>query len=281
MKRHHFSVPGELIRIISDVHYGDRSSRVERLEQLRPLCEGVSTLVLNGDTLDTRKGPYPLLTARYRAEVGEFFAGAAPAVLILTGNHDPNLSSVHALDLAGGEVFVTHGDILFRSIVPWGRDAAVIGERMAAALAARPAANRPLEDQLEILRLVAASIPQRHQSERNGLKYAVRFAMDCAWPPHRLMKVLRTWRDLPALASALAARHRPRARFAVEGHTHRPGVWRTPSGVVVVNTGSFCRPFGGIAVDVEAHRLVVRKLVARGGDYRPGKVVAQFPLSGL
>ena len=274
-------MPGELIRIISDVHYGDRSSRVDRLGQLRPLLDGVSDLVLNGDTLDTRSGPYPLLTARYRAEVGEFFAGAGPSVRILTGNHDPNLSAEHALDLADGQVFVTHGDILFGSIVPWGRDAGLIGQRMAAALAARPAAKRPLEDQLEILRLVAASIPQRHQSEHNRLKYAVRFALDCLWPPHRMAKVLRTWRDLPGLASALARQHRPRARFAVVGHTHRPGVWRTLSGVVVINTGSFCLPFGGLAVDLEPRRLTVRRVTARGGSYGPGKVVAEFPLNGL
>ena len=44
----------ELIRIISDVHFADRGSRVRSLGQLRPLLEGATLLVLNGDTLDTR-----------------------------------------------------------------------------------------------------------------------------------------------------------------------------------------------------------------------------------
>ncbi len=177
---------------------------------------------------------------------------------------------------------MTHGDILFKNIVPWGRDAGLIGRRMAAELAARPPlAAWPLEDQLELIRRIAASIPQRHQAEHNGLKYLVRFALDCAWPPHRALKVLRTWRDLPRLASALARQHRPRARFAIVGHTHRPGVWRTASGVVVINTGAFCRPFGALAVDLEPRRLAVRRVEARGGGYQAGKVVAEFPLRGL
>ena len=43
-----------LTRVISDVHYADRGSRVRSLSQLRPLLEGVDELAINGDTLDTR-----------------------------------------------------------------------------------------------------------------------------------------------------------------------------------------------------------------------------------
>ena len=124
----------ELTRIFSDLHFGDRASRVHRLEQLRPLCDGVGRLVLNGDTLDTRPGPAPQHTAECRAAVLEFFPREAGAVTYVTGNHDADLSETHSVDLAGGLIFATHGDIIFDNIVPWSRDAAVIGEQITARL---------------------------------------------------------------------------------------------------------------------------------------------------
>lgn len=269
----------ELIRIFSDLHYGDRASRVHRLAQLRPLLAGITELVLNGDTLDTRPGPAPAHTAQCRAEVLAFFPKNTPRVTLLTGNHDADLTPHHALDFAGGRVFVTHGDILFDDIVPWGRDAPLIGARIAAELAALPPAERgQLAARLAAWRRVAASIPQRHQSESRGLKYTLQFAADTVWPPLRVIRILRAWRSEPAHAAELVRLHRPNAKFVIVGHTHRPGVRRTPAGVVVVNTGSFCRPLGGHAVDLTPGRIVVRRVDARGGEFHPGAVVAEFAL---
>lgn len=268
----------ELIRIFSDIHYGDRASRVHRLAQLRPLLEGVARLVLNGDTLDTRPGPRPEHTDARRAEVQEL--AAATAATLLTGNHDADLSPHHTLELAGGRVFVTHGDILFDEIVPWGRDAPVIRREIAAALRLLPPPEREsLEVRLAIWRRVAAAIPQRHQSEPNRWKYALRFATDTVWPPLRIFRILDVWRTEPGRAVAFARRHRPRAEFILLGHTHRPGVWHTPGGVTVINTGSFCRPLGGCAVDLTPSRLVVRRIVARNGAFHPGPAMAEFALA--
>ncbi|MSU71295.1 MAG: hypothetical protein EXS43_02985 [Opitutus sp.] len=63
----------EITRILSDIHFGDRASRVHRLAQLRPLLHGVAQLVLNGDTLDTRPGPAPHRTVELQTEVLDFF----------------------------------------------------------------------------------------------------------------------------------------------------------------------------------------------------------------
>jgi metallophosphoesterase superfamily enzyme len=91
---------------------------VRSLGQLRPLLEGASSLVLNGDTLDTRPGKNPPRTAQMRREVLEYFGSVGTPVTLLTGNHDPDLSGQHALEFAGGRVLVTHGDVLFDDIVP-------------------------------------------------------------------------------------------------------------------------------------------------------------------
>ncbi len=274
-------VAAALTRILSDIHFGDRASRVTRLSQLCPLLEGVSHLVLNGDTLDTRPGPRPAHTDSCRAEVLEFFPRQVPATTFLTGNHDADFSPYHSLDLADGELFVIHGDIFFDNIVPWSADVALIERMIAAELRAMPPdRQQDLEHRLAMFRRVAAAIPQRHQSEKHGLKYIVRYLADTIWPPTRAWRILRAWRLTPTHADALARRHRPRAKFVISGHTHRPGIWRMPSGIVIINTGSYCPPLGGTAVDLTAHAVIVRAIDLRGGEFRPGATLAEFPLAG-
>ncbi len=239
-------MPAPLTRIFSDVHYGDRASRVRDLRQLRPLLEGVAHLVLNGDTLDTRPGGDPAATA----------------------------------DLAGGAVFATHGDILFDNLVPWSRDARVAGQRIAAELARLTDAERAdFDRRITAFRRVAHSIPQRHQAEKHPLRYALRFMADTVWPPHRVILIARAWQRLPPRTFELVRRHRPQARIVLTGHIHRPGVWTSPRGVVSINTGSFVPPLGGYAVDLTPAALVVRRVELRRGEFRPGERLAEFPLA--
>lgn len=269
-----------LLRIVSDLHFGERASRLTGLPQLRPLLDGVQHLVLNGDTLDTRPGPYPAHTAEIRSAVLEFFPRHAPTVTFLTGNHDPDLTPTHQLELGGGEIWVTHGDVFFEDIVPWGNDAALMRTRLAAELQQLPASGRDDPDaRLAAVRRVASSIPQRHQSERNPWKHLLQFLGDTVWPPQRITAVLRAWRDGPRLAADFARRHRPQAKFVICGHTHRPGIRSRPGGPTVINTGSFCLPWGGCVVDVTQTRLLVRALERRRGEFHASRALAEFPLA--
>jgi predicted phosphodiesterase len=273
-------VPGEFTRIFSDLHYGDHASRVTDLAQLRPLLDDVKHLVLNGDTLDTRAGPNPKYTAECRAAVNNFFAREVPAATFLTGNHDGDFSSLHHLDLASGKIFVTHGDIFFDDIVPWSHDAALISRRIAEELRSlAPELHHHLDHRLALFRRVTNSIPQRHQSERNKLKFAVHYIADTIWPPSRILRVMRAWRLAPRRAAELTRRHRPAAHFVVCGHTHRPGIWQLPENVTVINTGSFCPPLGGTVVGLSDEKIVVRAVAIRGAEFRPGEVLAEFPLA--
>lgn len=269
-----------LTRILSDVHYGDRASRVFQLAQLRPLLDGVSHLVLNGDTLDTRTGPDPAHTAACRADVMDFFGREVPTATFLTGNHDADLSPHHSLDLAHGEVFVVHGDIFFENIVPWSADVPLIERLIARELRAMTSAQQQeLEHRLAMFRRVSAAIPQRHQSEKHGLKYLARILTDLAWPPWRVLWILRAWRHAPANAAAITRRHRPKAKFVIAGHTHQPGIWRMPHGLVVINTGSYCPPLGASAVDLTESAVIVRAVEKRAAEYRLGATLAEFPLA--
>jgi len=262
-------------RILSDVHYGERASEVTDLRQLDPLLAGAAAVVFNGDTIDTRPHPQVGLVDRLKADVAAWLRGR-PATL-LTGNHDPEITATHHLDLAGGIVFVTHGDIAFDNIVPWSIDAALVGQLVARERAAFPTLT--FDDLLVAHRRAGWRIPRRLQSDVPPLQALGNFLADTVWPPLRIPRILRAWAQLPARLGNLAAAHRPQARCLIAGHTHLPGVWTRPDGRVVINTGSYCRPLGRLVVDVTVDQVIVRRVVRRGPDFEPGAVVAEIALA--
>ena len=268
-----------ITRILSDLHYGDPASRVRSLAALRPLLAGADRIVFNGDSLETRFSPAAQPVEEMRRHFLEFVRDEAPGAALLTGNHDAGISDLHHLDLIGGLVFVTHGEILFEDLVPWSAELPQIRELYRQQLAGLPAAERDrLEARLAAckracaqLRLPGASHPRTSWSRT--VHTARKF-----WPPTRTLAMMRAWRELPARAAAFARRHRPGARFFVVGHTHLPGVWY-PRHLVVINTGSFCPPFGCYAVDVSPEQVVVRRVRHRRGFFELGRVVASFALA--
>ena len=269
-----------VIRIFSDLHYGDRVSNLRSLADLRPLFEGASEIILNGDTVDTRPSRHPGFTLESRKAVVDFFTHQAPTTTWLTGNHDPDISEHHAVELRDRRVYVTHGDILFENLVPWGRDATVLGDRITAELARCPATRRDqLAERFIATRRAAATIPQRHQSERNALKYAIGFAADTIWPPLRILHVLRAWKETPNRATTLLKRHQLPAQVFVMGHTHRLGITRGPNGLIVINTGSFCPPSTGGVVDISETHIRLRVVVRQGREFRLGQTIAEFALA--
>lgn len=266
-------------RIISDIHFGDRATTVASLDALLPLCEGIQTLVLNGDTLDTRPSKDPARTEALRQEILSFVSRLPIPVHVITGNHDPDIGNTHLMDLANGSIFLTHGDVVFKDLVPWGRDVHLVRLRLAEEFSAlSPAQQADINHRLGAYRRAAAKIPQRHQAERDGLKYAIGYLGDTIWPPSRLLRILSTWRETPELAALLVHKHRPQARFFIMGHTHRAGAWHTKRGPVIINTGSFCHPFGACLIDVSEGSIELRRILRRGISFVPGKSLAKFKL---
>ena len=270
-----------LTRILSDLHYGDHAGRLRRLEELDPLLAGVDHLVLNGDSVDTRPSAHPAHADRCRAELLAFCTARVPRVTLITGNHDPDLSACHHLDLAGGQVFVVHGDILYPSLVPWSRDAPVVRRRLREEFRrAAPDSRGSLAGRSAAFRRVSASLPQRHPAGAPAWRALLSFLADTIWPPHRAALILHSWFVLPSRAARLGNRRRPAARFIVTGHTHYPGCWRPRNRPVVINTGSFTRPLGALAVELLDGALRVRTVERRSSHYHPGSLGAEFALAG-
>jgi len=273
-------VANEVIRIFSDLHYGDRASKLDDLRALSPLFEGADRVVLNGDTLDTRQSPWPEFTRELRSEIEEFFKHQSPPATFLTGNHDPDISTHHVLELADRRVYVTHGDILYEELVPWSRDARTLRERVASGLAQlSPEARDRLENRFIVHRRAAVSLHQRHQSEKSTLKYALAFTADTVWPPTRFLQILRAWREAPRRAAKLLQKESSPARVFVMGHTHRLGATVGPNGLAVLNTGSLCPPCIAGVVDVSAEHATLRRIERRGREFVLGGTLTKIALA--
>jgi predicted phosphodiesterase len=269
-------MPAPVIRIFSDLHYRDGDSRLQNLESLAPLLEGADHVVLNGDTLDTR-APHAAL---HLAEVRDWFSRHSGAVTFLSGNHDPDISALAELSLAGDRVWITHGDVLFDDVAPWSslRDAMArsIGEQNRALSTDQ---RDLIETRLRVNRLACLHLPEtRHAAHDDLAKRFLRLAHTLL-PPTRLLAMLQAWRTTPARALRLAREQRPRARLIVLGHTHFPGIWRQSDGPVVVNTGSFSRPFPCRFVELCGDEVRVSAIEQKRGMFRRGKTLSAFPLA--
>jgi len=266
----------EPLRIISDLHLGHPASLIEDATDLTPLLHGVSTLVFNGDTYETRYVQEREAGQKLLDNLRELCHASGVKPVFIGGNHDPSISPLCHLDLAGGAVLVTHGDMLFHDISPWSIEADLMRDAHVQALQAlgedafhdfekRLHANKQASLALELLSV---------KLHRGFLARFILLLKEC-WPPSRPWRILKVWRDTPVFAEALARVFRPRARFIIVGHTHLQGIWRRGSRVII-NTGSFTPPLGRLAIDLEGDRLLVKKINRNGGRFEIGPQLAEF-----
>ncbi len=266
------------LAILSDTHIGHTASRVRSAGQLEGLVRGVSTVVFNGDSVEMLWRPNrPQAREQLRRLVGVCRrAGARP--IFVNGNHDPFVSTINHLDLAGGSVLATHGDILFHEVAPWSRDADVVGPQRQHLLESMGGdALTDFERQLLATKWASLALEMREPCSPGGLLPTVRMALRETWPPWRVLRIVRFWMQTPERAAGLARMFRPDARFVVIGHTHHPGVWEH-DGRVVVNTGAYLPFSSRLAVRVEPGELRVHRVACRHGRFDWGRLVRRFEL---
>lgn len=273
----------QLVRIVSDIHLGHRASVLEKPSDLRPLAEGADELIFNGDTLELKYGDMD--TAHYNAaeQLARFTAEAATwgaKIRLVTGNHDPRISSDHFLQLRDGEILVTHGDGLFKSIAPWSSTAKTL-LHFANQLGIDENATGSPADLDAYLQLHKRATILAHQQEGGynpTLWGKLKIFLHQTWPPTTPFKIVKCWLDVPGKAVSLASRFRLKPRFIVVGHTHFPGIWQRGS-QTIVNLGSYFPWPGARCIDIQNDTLVVRRIHKRQGQVRLGKAVARFDLA--
>lgn len=270
-----------LTRVVSDLHLGHPGCRVRSVESLRPLFEGIDTVVFNGDTVEQRHEKLAAKGERLLAELVALLEECGCRPVFLRGNHDPRISDADHLDLGGGRLFVTHGDALFRHLSPWSPKVWPVVPRMEE-IRAEYGEERLAGDlaaQFECVQRCRA-LPKGAESEfKTGRFKTVRTLARMAWPPLRPVRIVKTWLTIPRAAHVFASRYRPDARVILFGHSHFAGVWDR-EGRTAINTGGFLSMMPARAVDFRGDELVVRRIDEGSGSCVPGSETKRFELDG-
>ncbi len=275
--------PTDPVLILSDLHLGHRASRIDDVSRLEPLIRPFRTAIFNGDTAELWHATDRPFGRKLTADLARFCHHVGCKAIFINGNHDPDISEVNHLDLHGGALLVTHGDILFLGVAPWSKEANQY-------LSAHRRILKDLgEDALgsfehQLLATKRASLElQMWESPANKASLpGLRMLAFQFWPPTRPFKIIHAWWHTPSLAADLMKLFRPQAQVMLIGHTHYAGVWRR-SGRIIVNTGSFLNYMSALAAIIEGERLEVRWVNQRNGRFTLGKVKEVFnvPKSGV
>jgi predicted phosphodiesterase len=251
--------------IVSDLHLGRAHGAARSAQALRPLWQGAERFIVNGDAAEVH---HPKHRAKAAAEILCMFdlcERDGVELTLLSGNHDPYITVLRHLHLAGGQVFITHGDVMHPAIAPWSPASARLRAAHEAAIAAlAPEDRETLEARLAAAQHAGFAEWQNLEDLEREASHSSFLAM--LLRPWALARVLAYWHQFPRLAADFVQRHAPEARFALLGHTHRAGLWRI-GGRVIVNTGHFGLPGPALAVVLEGRSLSIRRVVKRGELY--------------
>jgi len=264
------------IVVISDLHLGRPRHAAKSAEALRPLWHGARHLIVNGDLAEVHHPVHWPTAARETLKLFDMCETDGVELTLLSGNHDPYLSDLRHLHLADGQVFITHGDVLHPAVAPWSPASARIREAHEQALAAlKPEDRDTLEARLSACQHASFAEWQQIKSLQEEAAHSTLLGMLIR--PWALVGVVAYWRAFPRLAEAFVRRHTPNAKYALLGHTHRPGIW-TVGQLVIVNTGSYGFPGRPLGVIIENERLRVVRIVSRQNRYRFDSTVREYPL---
>ncbi len=259
------------IRIVSDLHLAHPASLVKNVWQLEPLLAGAGTVVFNGDTTEQRLPETRKTAERYLETLRKLCADLGVEPVFLSGNHDPE-GGEHSLELLGGRFLVTHGDVLFPDVTPWGRDAAKLREHRERVLREIGEGEPEWEALLRACKEASASTDVwRREIPDSRRAWLMRILRETGHPL-RALQVIRAWATLPGRAAVAAEEHRPGARWIAVGHTHLPGWWRRGERVVF-NTGAYLPWLARTMVEISAESVSMCRVERDGKFFRRGKTI--------
>ena len=235
-----------------------------RARQLRPLWQGASRFVVNGDAAEIQM---PEFRNRAVSEVNALFDLCdhdGVELALVAGNHDAFITEERHLLLAQDRVLVTHGDVFHPAVAPWvpeAREAMRLHDQAMAGL--RNGTDRQ-PNAAELLK-IAQQVSYHQFVELAGGRRA-HGLRDLLKHPAICLRVLDYWRRAPELAHDFTQRHFPTVKAVIFGHSHRPGVWQR-GGRHIINTGAFSFPGKPWAVTVSGEQLRVWRVKKRGGNF--------------
>lgn len=273
--------PTDPTLILSDLHLGHHASLIKDPEQLAPVFREAKTVVLNGDTAELRHQIDRPVGRGLAAHVARVCHSSGAKAIFINGNHDPVISHLDHLDLAEGQILVTHGDMLFLGVAPWSRQAYAYRRVHLRALEhLGPDALLSFEKRLLATKRTSLKLQLLEEPTTRSRLPGVGLIVRQLWPPFRPFMILHAWWNTPKLGARLLQAFRPDARYLVIGHTHYPGCWNS-GGRVIINTGSFVLNFGAFAVLVNDKGFEIRKIQRSQKNFVLGKRVREFGIGQL
>jgi predicted phosphodiesterase len=273
--------PTDPTLILSDLHLGHRASLIRDPEELIPLIREAKTIVLNGDTAELRHQVDRPVGRGLAASLARVCHSSGAKAIFINGNHDPVISQIDHLDLAGGRILVTHGDILFLGVAPWSRQAYAY-RKVHLRVLEQLGPDALLSFEKRLLATKRTSIKLQMLEEPVTLTRFPGMGLIARqfWPPFRPFMILHAWWTTPKLGAKLLQAFRPDAGYLLIGHTHYPGCWRY-DGRVIVNTGSFVLNLGAFAVLLHDKSFEVRRVQRWQKTFVLGKRLREFGTNRL
>ena len=231
---------------------------VATADELDELVESASTLVINGDVAELHVERWTTAAARELDRLRDRCRRTDTRLVLLAGNHDPELTPRRHLILADGRMLITHGDAVHESLAPWSDAAEIIRARHRAVLAGIPAARRNSLDAV----FEAAREAAKAECEALGDLGAPTTPLSAVSKPWKIALIGGFWLSHARRMHRFAEAHAPSASVVLVGHTHRAGVERI--GVrTIINTGCFGVPGPALGVVLGDDGLGVRRLIRR------------------
>jgi len=262
------------VRILSDLHLGHRASRISDVESLRPLLQGIGTVVFNGDTWEELAKPWREKSATMLADLQRIISEEGCDAIFLRGNHDPGFDGPGHLTLAEGRIVITHGDALIRNSSPWKREILAGGDFVEQIWSEHPGAETDLDCRLEVAREIANRLSSLHHPDGRSLVARI---LDAAFPPRRALAILSAWIRQGKHGARFCETYFPKAEFLVIGHFHCAAIRQT-AGKTVINTGAFVVPGSPRWVDWDGKSLSVGGIREKHGSCYQEKVSSHWNL---
>lgn len=261
------------IRIISDIHLGHKKSSIKATTDLTPLIEGCDTLIALGDSAETRIGKYKESGLQGRQELIELCQSLGRKLILIGGNHDPDVPA-RGLFLQNNLIFMMHGDSLFKTGAPWGREYLQNKKIIKDIIRKYPEAGKTLHDRLTMSKEVAEAIPAI-LSKESGYGKLIDFFLHAAWPPTRPIRILGSWYLYKHMVRKFARKYVPQSKIIITGHMHRRTLFMADNRLFI-NTGAFFSHATPWIVDIHEHNLTVSNISPK---LTPTHSVASYSLN--
>ncbi|MAC20046.1 MAG: hypothetical protein CMJ23_10310 [Phycisphaerae bacterium] len=243
------------VLVISDLHLG-RTGMTERSEEIAPLIDAASTLVINGDVAELHVRTWAEDAVRELEGLRARCRRSGTQLLVLAGNHDPEITKRRHLLLAAGGLLVTHGDVVHEALAPWSDAAGIIRARHRKVLEELPSSER---DTLPAL-FEACREAAKAECEALGDLGRPTTPLTAVAKPWKLVAIGHFWWSHARKLDRFAELHAPTSRVILAGHSHRAAIERVGHRTIV-NTGCFGVPGPALGVVLGPDGLEVRRIL--------------------